>query len=143
MGPVRAATVTSAVMIAAVAGAAPAVSTPARGINAAVLSQSTSAGQDFVTRLLIIEPGGSTGWHWHPGRVFGIVKQGTLTHNRADCSLDGVYRAGDPITEDVGADHVHIGRNLGDTPVVMQVLYINPAGSPLAVDAADPGCGYD
>jgi hypothetical protein len=31
---------------------------------------------------------------------------------------------------------------VGDTPLVMQVLYILPAGSALSQDAPDPGCGF-
>jgi hypothetical protein len=37
---------------------------------------------------------------------------------------------------------VHIGRNLGTTPVILEVIYINPAGKPLAQDAANPGCRF-
>ncbi|MCA1656360.1 MAG: hypothetical protein LC713_01360 [Actinobacteria bacterium] len=31
-------------------------------------------------------------------------------------------------------------RNLGTVPVELYVTYLNPAGNPLSVDAADPGC---
>jgi hypothetical protein len=37
---------------------------------------------------------------------------------------------------------VHIGRNLGTTPVVLDVLYVDPAGSPLSEDAPNPGCPF-
>jgi hypothetical protein len=40
---------------------------------------------------------------------------------------------------------VHIGRNLGDVPVVLDVLYVLhvlPHGAPLSEDAADPGCDF-
>lgn len=40
----------------------------------------------------------------------------------SECSIDGIYQAGDSIAEPSGADHVQIGRNLGSTPLVMQVL---------------------
>jgi oxalate decarboxylase/phosphoglucose isomerase-like protein (cupin superfamily) len=70
------------------------------------------------------------------------VVQGTLTHNESDCAVDGVYRAGDTLVEPSGAGHVHIGRNLGATPLVLDVLYIDPAGSPLSEDAPNPGCGF-
>ena len=107
-----------------------------------VMSQATYAGQDYIMREITIAPGGSTGWHWHQGRLYGVIKSGTLTHDNSRCELDGLYGAGEPIIEEVGPDHAHIGRNLGDTPLVMQVLYIDPAGSPLSNDAPDPGCGY-
>lgn len=116
--------------------------TPSDQISGVTLSQTTVDGRDYVLREITIEPGGSTGWHWHPGTVFGVVRQGTLTHNRADCSLDGSYGTGDPVTEPGGPEHAHIGRNLGSTPVVMQAVYLLPVGAPLVEDAPDPGCGY-
>jgi quercetin dioxygenase-like cupin family protein len=119
---------------------ATASATPGDGVTAEVLSQSTVDGSDYITRRITIAPGGSTGWHWHEGRVYGVIIDGTLTHVRSDCSLDGIYNAGDPITEESGPDHVHIGRNLGTIPLVMWVLYIDKAGSPLSDDAPDPGC---
>ena len=33
-------------------------------------------------------------------------------------------------------------RNLEPVPLKMWVLYIKPAGTPLSVDAPDPGCGF-
>jgi quercetin dioxygenase-like cupin family protein len=116
--------------------------TPSAGVEAVVLSATTIDGRDYVTRELTIAPGGSTGWHWHEGRVDGVIKSGTLTHNRADCGVDGIYHAGDFIVEATGPDQVHIGRNLGPAPLVMRVRYVDAVGSPLTEDAADPGCGF-
>ncbi len=70
------------------------------------------------------------------------MKSGTLTHNMSDCSVDGVYSTGRAFTEPGGPDHVHIGRNLGTTPVVLEVLYVLPTGSPLSEDAPNPGCDF-
>jgi quercetin dioxygenase-like cupin family protein len=116
--------------------------TPSTGVDAKVLSQSTVDGKDYITRELTIAPGGSTGWHYHDGEVFGVVRKGTLTHDVSNCTVDGVYGPGAPITEASGPGYVHIGRNLGPDPVVMWVLYIQPTGAPLFVDAPDPGCGF-
>ena len=117
--------------------------TPSAGVDAVTLSDSTAAGSHYVARLLTIAPGGGTGWHFHPGDVFGVVRSGTLTHYAGDCSVDGVYPAGSTITERSGPGYVHAGRNEGPDPLVMWVLYVNPADPPdeaLAVDAPDPGC---
>jgi quercetin dioxygenase-like cupin family protein len=133
---------TAAILISPIALPATASATAAEGVSATVLWQRTVDGTDYVFREITIAPGGSTGWHWHTGRLYGVIKAGTLTHNMADCSVDGVYPTGADIFEPSGADHVHIGRNLGDTPLVLQVLYILPAGSALSEDAADPGCGF-
>jgi quercetin dioxygenase-like cupin family protein len=121
---------------------ASAAATPGSGVNAWVMTQSSVDGTDYIMREIIIEPGGSTGWHWHDGHLYGVVKMGTLTHDTAQCRLDGIYNPGDPIREESGPEHVHIGRNLGTVPVVLQVLYIKPAGTPLSQDAPDPGCGF-
>ena len=72
-----------------------------------------------------------------------MVKQGTLTHNASNCAVDGVYNAGDAIVEPAGADHIHIGRNLGTVPTILQVIYVDPIGKPLAEDAPNPGCDFD
>ncbi|MCU1682001.1 MAG: Cupin 2 conserved barrel domain protein [Amycolatopsis sp.] len=116
--------------------------TPSSGVTATILSQHTVGGKDFILREITIAPGGSTGWHHHDGTLFALVKSGTLTHDEADCQVDGVYHAGATFIEPSGADHVHIGRNLGTTPMVLDVLYIDPAGSPLSEDEPNPGCSF-
>ncbi|TXI52459.1 cupin domain-containing protein [Mycolicibacter arupensis] len=138
----RAAAISVCLAVLTPTAASLAVATPSDGISGVTLSQTTIEGRDYLLREITIEPGGSTGWHWHDGTVFGVVRAGTLTHNRADCSLDGVYGPGDQITEPGGPAHVHIGRNLGPTPVVMQAVYLLPIAAPLMQDAPDPGCGY-
>jgi hypothetical protein len=119
-----------------------AFATPSAGTEAVTISQAAVDGIDYITREITIQPGGSTGWHYHDGRVFGVVREGTLTHNKADCTVDGVFGAGAPITEESGPNNVHIGRNLEPIPLVMWVVYIEPAGTLLSVDAPDPGCGF-
>ncbi|MBV8966421.1 MAG: cupin domain-containing protein [Mycobacteriaceae bacterium] len=139
---IRSVVLTAAILVASFTGTATASGTAATGVSASVLWQRTEDGTDYVFREITIAPGGSTGWHWHTGRLYGVIKAGTLTHNMADCSVDGEYPTGAGIFEPSGADHVHIGRNLGDTPLVLQVLYVLPAGSALSEDAPDPGCGF-
>ena len=117
-----------------------AAATPSENADAVIVSQATVDGVDYITREITIQPGGSTGWHYHDGRVFGVVREGTLTRTMKDCSVV-VSPEGSAVTEDSGADHTHIGRNLGPGPLVLWVDYIEPVGTPLAVDMPDPGCG--
>lgn len=138
----------SALTVAAVAGLTLGVpgiaaATPGSGVTAVTIFDKVVGGTDYVLKEITIAPGGSTGWHYHPGPVYGLVRQGTLTHNGPDCSLDGVYRPGQTIAERSGPDYVHIGRNTGTVPVVLEVLYEDPVGSPLAVDAPNPGCSFE
>jgi quercetin dioxygenase-like cupin family protein len=124
--------------------AAPAAwATPGTGVSGVTLFQRVVGDEEYVVREVTIAPGGATGWHYHPGSVFGLVEEGTLTHYQADCSVDGIYHRGRTISEASGPGYVHIGRNLGPDPLVLKVLYVNPAGSPLAVDAPNPGCPFE
>lgn len=107
-----------------------------------VLTQESLAGYDYVVRDITIAPGGSTGWHWHDGKLIGAIKQGTLTHNASNCSVDGSYNVGDFIVEPADADHVRIGRNFGSVSTVLEVIYVQPTGKPAAEDAPNPGCNF-
>ena len=33
---------------------------------------------------------------------------------------------------------MHIGRNIGATPVIWEIIYLNPPGKPLAEDTPEP-----
>jgi quercetin dioxygenase-like cupin family protein len=127
--------------MATAAAAVPAVATPPVSTEAVVISQATVDGIDYITRRITIQPGGSTGWHYHDGQVFGVVREGTLTRTMADCT-EVVSPPGSPVTEESGANHVHVGRNLGPVPLVMWIDYIVPAGAPLSVDVPEPHCGF-
>lgn len=131
-------------LVAGIVAATPAIAsaTPSSGVTAVTISDKVIGGTDYVLKQITIAPGGTTGWHYHPGPVYGVVEQGTLTHNHSDCSVDGVYGPGDVIFEQAGSGNVHIGRNLGTTPVVLLVLYQDPVGSPLAVSVPNPGCPF-
>ncbi|HET9254119.1 MAG TPA: cupin domain-containing protein [Pseudonocardiaceae bacterium] len=126
-----------------------AVSTaPGAGVSGTVLGKGSSRDgvevrndgpTDVVIRRIVIAPGGSTGWHYHPGRLIAVVLKGTLTRILEDCSVQTTPQ-GQSIVEDSGARHVHIGRNLGTDDVELLVTYVIPAGAPLAIDAASPSC---
>jgi quercetin dioxygenase-like cupin family protein len=127
----------------AVGHAGTAHGTPTRGVEAVVLSKQTVGGKDYIVADLTIAPYGSTGWHTHLGQIYGVVKSGTLTHYSANCEQDGIYTAGDPITDPTGAEHVHLARNLGTDPVVLQVTYVNPTGANTSDSAPNPGCDLE
>ncbi len=130
----------AAASAALVLSAPAAMATPPDGVSARVLWQTTSGGTDYVLREVTIAPGGTTGWHYHDGTLYAVTRSGTLTHEASTCHVDGLYTPGSPILEPSGAGHVHRGVNLGTTPVVLEVLYVQPAGSPASESAPDPGC---
>ncbi|GAA3871618.1 cupin domain-containing protein [Streptomyces sedi] len=94
---------------------------------------------DVAQKVITIPPGGTTDWHTHAGPLLGVVESGTLTRTLDDCSVE-VSGPGDALVEPHGADHAHVGRNLGDEPVVLYATYVVPHGAPLSEPAENPGC---
>ncbi|MFF4836085.1 cupin domain-containing protein [Streptomyces sp. NPDC001315] len=134
---------TGAVAAATVLACGTAHATPSGpGVSGRVISQTTVGDTDYVLREITVPPGQSTGWHYHDGPVYAYVRQGTLSHFGSGCASDGVYHAGSSLHEPGGPDDVHLGRNLGDTPLVLDVLYVLPHGSPFSEDAPNPGCPF-
>lgn len=136
-------------MIAAVAatatlvGAGTAEATPpGPGVVGKIISRTTVGDKDYILRRITIPAGQSTGWHFHDGTLYAFVEKGTLSHFDSTCESSGVHPAGDALTESPGAQNVHIGRNLGTVPLVLDVLYVLPHGAPLSEDAPNPGCDF-
>ncbi|MGW0916308.1 cupin domain-containing protein [Streptomyces sp. NPDC002784] len=126
-----------------VGGAGTAQATPpGPGVSGRVISQKTIGGTDYILREITIPPGQGTGWHYHDGPLYAFVQEGTLSHFDSTCASDGVYPKGSFIEEPAGPGNVHIGRNLGDTAIVLDVLYVLPHGAPFSQDAPNPGCPF-
>ena len=88
-------------------------------------------------------PGGTFGWHSHPGPSLIVVKSGAITFYHGDdptCTGE-TYTAGQALV-DSGND-VHVGRNEGVVDVVVIVTRIIPVGANPRNDELDPGfCGF-
>jgi quercetin dioxygenase-like cupin family protein len=87
----------------------------------------------------IIVPGGSTGWHAHPGLVVVLIKTGTLTFYEANdptCTPRS-YSAGTVVLES-SAD-AHIARNEGTGNVEFVSTQFLPAGAAGRIDVPAPG----
>ncbi|MFI7001234.1 cupin domain-containing protein [Nocardia sp. NPDC050175] len=112
---------------------------PAQGTASRVLFRFALGGREFVLRQTIIEPGGSSGWHYHDGTLLVVVTRGTLDHPGADCA-PVVYRRGRVFREPSGPSYPHVARNRGSVPVHLCVLYVNPLGSPLSRSVPAPEC---
>jgi quercetin dioxygenase-like cupin family protein len=101
--------------------------------------------QDTVMQQIVIAPGGSTGWHSHPGPAIVLVKAGELTlYSSEDPTCTGrTYTAGQAFV-DSGQGHVHIARNLAQSQTELWVTYLDvPPGESVRIDAPDPGtCGF-
>ncbi|MCX5378986.1 cupin domain-containing protein [Streptomyces sp. NBC_00091] len=98
--------------------------------RAAVLS-------DLTGREVVIAPGGCTGWHYHHVPLMAVVKSGTLTRILSDGTVE-VHPEGATFVEPEGAANVHLGRNLGSEPVVLQVTCALTEDDPWSVPAPAP-----
>lgn len=113
--------------------------------------QKTKGDSDLYVQSNVWQPGGSTGWHSHPGHSLIIVTAGTVTAYESDdrnCRPH-VYTQGMGFV-DPGGDHVHIIRNEGTVEartIAVQLIPAHPDGSSSAadrrIDAPDPGfCNF-
>ena len=89
---------------------------------------------------ITVNPGGSAGWHSHPGGAIVVVKTGTLTGYTAvgnQCQMT-TYSAGQAFIERPGEVDQVI--NTGTTPYVLFVTFPRvPQGDSARTDESDPG----
>jgi hypothetical protein len=101
---------------------------------------------DVVTQQIVIAPGGTTGWHSHPGPVLVTIKSGAMTLVYADdATCQGrVYTAGQSFV-DRGDEFVHTALNRGSGNLEFWATYLVPGepGAPARLDAPASGtCGF-
>jgi quercetin dioxygenase-like cupin family protein len=109
----------------------------ARHVDVAGIELETRGPIDVATVHVTFQPGGSTGWHVHPGPALVTVKTGQLTLHRAKGCATRTYSAGQTFLE-FGSNDVNLTRNetSGVTETVMTFLL--PVGAPITVDAPAP-----
>jgi hypothetical protein len=158
--PLRVAAVVAALALALAAAliALPreqAAATPPSGIAAELLARGTVAHAAHVrvagTRLqtrgpvdvatvhVTFQPGGSTGWHTHPGPALVTVKAGQLTLHRAKGCRSRTFGQGQTFLE-FGPEDVNLTRNETGAVTETVVTFLLPVGAPITVDAPAPNC---
>jgi quercetin dioxygenase-like cupin family protein len=126
-----------------------ALATPPSGLTNLPLARGTDVshgtiplrvGTDVTMAQITVVPGGSSGWHSHPGGAIIIVKQGELTVYRAigsRCEIS-TYSAGQAFIERPGEVDQVI--NTGTVPYVLYVTFPRvPPGDSARIDEPDPG----
>ncbi len=94
---------------------------------------------DIATVRVTLEPGGSLGWHSHPGATLVAVTSGTVTRVNAPGCTEDTVSAGQGFTEEPNL--VHNLLNKTSTTAQTIVTFIVPVGAPLRVDEPAPaGC---
>ena len=96
----------------------------------------TKGPTDLTVQTITVAPGGSSGWHSHPGIVMVAVQSGTLTRYDEHCRTTQ-YPAGRGFVE--FGNHPGLVRNNTSAPVVLYVAYVSPkSATALRIDKPQP-----
>ena len=92
---------------------------------------------EVFTQTITIQPGGTAGWHSHPGPQFVVVKSGTVTMYLVEASCaPKVFTVGDAWIDLPGM--VHTVTNEGTVPAEIVATGVNPIGPPPRTDVPAP-----
>jgi quercetin dioxygenase-like cupin family protein len=102
--------------------------------------QQTKGSSDVYVQSNVWAPGGSTGWHSHPGYSLIIVTAGTVTNYEGHdpACKPHVYKKGAGFV-DPGGDHVHILRNEGAIEAKTIAVQFIPQDASRRIEVTDPG----
>jgi quercetin dioxygenase-like cupin family protein len=94
---------------------------------------------DIATVRVTLDPGGSLGWHSHPGATLVAVTSGTVTRVNAPGCTEETVSAGQGFAEEPNLVHNLLNKTTATAQTI--ATFIVPAGAPLRVDeTAPPGC---
>jgi hypothetical protein len=101
--------------------------------------QKTKGPSDLYVQSNVWAPGGSSGWHTHPGHSLITV---TAYESGDQSCTPHVYTVGMTFV-DPGGDHVHVLRNEGTIEARTIAVQLLPAGASRRIDApASPDCSF-
>ena len=147
------------IALALAVGAVPALATPPSGVTTETFGVATfddidvhirtgawkamidtRGGSDLYVLRNTVIPGGTLGWHSHPGPSLVIVVSGTASFYRAeDCTTPLVFQAPSQFVDN-GSD-VHLLRNEGNVNLVVVVVRLVPEGAAPRIDEPNPNPG--
>ncbi len=93
--------------------------------NAGIKVESKGRRADVAIVKHVVDPGGSSGWHHHPGVALVSVKSGAVTLYDEKCKKT-VYKAGEGFVE---GNHPVLVRNHGKVDAVLYTTYIVPTST--------------
>jgi quercetin dioxygenase-like cupin family protein len=112
----------------------------ARGVNTSHGTIPLQVGTGIVMAQITVDPGGSSGWHSHPGGAIVVAQKGSLTVYRSigsQCQVE-TYGAGQAFIERPGEVDQVI--NTGSIPYILFVTFPRvPQGDSPRIDVPDPG----
>jgi quercetin dioxygenase-like cupin family protein len=97
--------------------------------HSAGIEVETHGPREMLVTSIVVDPGGSFGWHTHPGPVLVAVSHGTLAfyEPHGDRCPRSTVTAGQAFIEDGG--DVHLARNEGSTAVELNAIFLARTGT--------------
>jgi quercetin dioxygenase-like cupin family protein len=94
---------------------------------------------DVYSQHLVLQPGGYSGWHSHPGLLISVVQSGQIDFYDGNCKKRTVG-SGEVYTEN---DDVHGIINTGAVDADLYISYLVKHGVPRRREAAAPSCAWE
>lgn len=93
------------------------------------------------TRTISFAPGEVGVWHYHPGPLFNVVTQGTVTLEDGFCGPDRSFGPGQAFEE---GGRIHRPRNNGSEPTFAYQTFVTPLGSQTTINLPNfvPRCQH-
>jgi hypothetical protein len=107
-------------------------------------TQKTKGDSDLYVQSNLWVPGGTSGWHTHPGHSLITVTAGTVTayEGHDPTCTPKIYTVGMTFVDE-GGEHVHVIRNEGAIEARTITVQLLPAGATRRIDApGNPACGF-
>ena len=97
--------------------------------------EKTQGPSDLYLQSNTWQPGGSTGWHRHPGHSLIVITSGQVTHYHANCTPEvyGPGTANGPTLVDSGND-AHLIRNESSVVATGFAVQLVASGAPRRID---------
>lgn len=93
-------------------------------------SETLNGPATVTVRTISFAPGEVGAWHYHPGPLFNVVTQGTVTVEDG-CGGEQSYTVGQAFEE---GGRVHRPKNLGGVPTFAYQTFVIPLGNPTTVN---------
>lgn len=107
-------------------------------------AQKTKGDSNLYVQSNVWIPGGTSGWHTHPGHSLITVTAGTVTayEGHDPTCTPKEYTVGMTFVDE-GGEHVHVIRNEGAVEARTITVQLLPAGAARRIDApANPACAF-
>lgn len=100
------------------------------GVGTIPHSETLGGPATVTVRTISFAPGEAGAWHYHPGPLFNVVTQGTVTVEDG-CGEEQSYTVGQAFEE---GGRVHRPKNLGGVPTFAYQTFVVPLGEPTTVN---------